>query len=199
MLKQKINKKIDYKFSEYYRVYDSINKYNLKSSFNTPFIKQIIFELPVENTLKAFIAKTQQHSSESGQILTLLFIYVISNFFPYINYNKANPLKLLNKTGYSLKISFNNVQEIYSFLHEIQEKLKLDLLSNFKNTKNQNFFVLTKSCNVDFFSGLTSLLDKYVNIVNSKELFFVVKLNVFKPKKAKFNADFIQNFPFLNK
>ena len=198
MLKQKLNKKMDYKFSEYFKLCDSINKYNLISSFDTPFIKQIVLELPLENTLNAFVSKTQ-HTSENGQILTLLFIFIVSNLFPYINYNKSKSLKLINKVGYSLKITFTNFQEIFFFLHDIHKKINLDLSNDFKNIKNQQHFVITKSCNIDMFFELKNILDKQLNSVNSKELFFNLKFVIFKSSKIPFNSNFIRNFPFLNK
>ncbi len=198
MLKQKLNKKMDYKFSEYFKLCDNVNKYNLTSSSDTPFIKQIVLELSLENTLNAFVSKTQ-YTAENGQILTLLFIYITSNLFPYINYNKSNSLKLINKTGYSLKIKFTNSQNIFFFLHDIYKKIDLSIHNNFNDVKNQKYFVITKLCNVDIFFELKNIIDKQLNNINSKELFFNLKFIIFKPSKIKFNNNFMQNFPFLNK
>lgn len=193
-----VNKKIDYKFSEYYRVCDNINKYNLNSFFDAPSIKQITFELPLENTLKAFVLKTQ-YSLDKTHVLSLLFVYIISNVFPYINYNKSNSLKLINKNGYCLKINFNNYQEIFSFLHNIYDKLTIEMPKIFEKTKNQKYYIITKFCNADIFFELKNIIDKYLHNINIKELYFLLKFKFFKSSKLKFNINLIQNFPFLNK
>lgn len=200
MLKNNLNIKVDYKFSQYYLNCDFINKYNVKSLYKKPILKQLVVELPLEQIIAALIIKSQ-HSNENIQIISFFFLYIVSNLLPFINFNKLNLLKLVNSNNYSLKIIYNTEQQIYSFLHDICEKFKIENCKAFQNNEInfKNFFILTQTCKSDTFFELQSITDKYIKNINIKELDFYIRFCFFNTSTIKSNEKLTYNFPFLNK
>ena len=87
--------KNNYIKSNYLLSYDSINKYNLSSTYKTPEILNIVLEFPLKNIIKAFENKVSEEDSLI-QIKAFLFFYFCFNNIPFINSNKLKDYTLDN-------------------------------------------------------------------------------------------------------
>ena len=101
--------------------FDLIQKFNLKSSYLSPKINKIVFELPL-NSLK--VSETKQNNSYLSSLSLYLFFILFGNL-PEIVYQKSKNTK---------------INKIYAFRHTIykQEDLNSYLLYFFLNNSNNN-------------------------------------------------------------
>lgn len=195
-----INLKVDYKFSQYYNTCDFINKYNLTVYSAKPCIKQVVLELSLEEIINSFMIKFGTINQNNIQIVGVLFVYIISNLFPFISFNFSK----LNKTeNYCLKIVFNKEQEIYNFLHDIQHFLELETINIFSNklVKVENKVVLkvTENCKSNIFFELEMIINKYIKNINANELNLFLTIDFYNIPKFVSSKNVIKNFAFLNK
>lgn len=197
MATQALSKKMDYTFSQYYHNCDLINKYNLVSFDKKPQIKQLVLKISLEEITNSFITKNSSLNDNNIQIISFLFIYVVANVLPFI---KLNDLNLSNKNLFSLKVAFNNEQQILKVLHDLHF-LKVENVKDFnlKDLKKNSFFILTETCKADKFFELESLINKHFKNININELNLSLVFKFSNLVYLKSSKNFVQNFPFLSK
>lgn len=188
--------KTNYKILQYYSNCDFINKFNLTSVYKKPILKQLILELPLDKIDNSFFSKAS-YNTEQVQIIGFLLFYIISSWLPFVNFNKSNFLNTIEKNNFSLKIVFTNEYRIYSFLHDIYEKLFIEN-EDIKNIQFNNI-MFVKICKANDFFEFDSFLSKHTKNINSKELDFYLKFNFKNSIKLKSIKNLIKNFPFLCK
>ena len=195
--KSKFNKKVDYTFAKYYYKCDFINKYNSLSIKKLPVLKKLIVELSLEDLQKAFIVPIAIENS-TITVFTFIFIFLISNLMPYINFNKSN----LSKHNFALKIIFNNEQQILNFLHGLSynKLFKYNKNIHFKDNV-QKLFVIIEKCPANSFFELESLSStgpRYISNIKLNEFNFVLKFIFKLPFSVQSFSNLIKNYLFLN-
>ena len=202
------------KYNNYLSNCDLINKYNLKSVYNTPKLDKIILDFNLVDFLNAIDSSSVKEQTDSNtQIKAFIVFYILTEYTSYINFNKSltaiKKLKI-SENNYSLKISINNLKELnfflFSFFVENWSKLLLEDYLLFKkqdslailekNHLNKNFVYSTVVPSNCFFT-LDNYFNKTNSGINSKNL--NIKINfVFKnlPKIKNFQK-LIKNLPYF--
>jgi hypothetical protein len=202
------------KYNNYLSNCDLINKYNLKSVYNTPKLDKIILDFNLVDFLNAIDSSSVKEQTDSNtQIKAFIVFYILTEYTSYINFNKSltaiKKLKI-SENNYSLKISINNLKELnfflFSFFVENWSKLLLEDYLLFKkqdslailekNHLNKNFVYSTVVPSNCFFT-LDNYFNKTNSGINSKNL--NIKINfVFKntPKIKNFQ-NLIKNLPYF--
>lgn len=191
----KLNRRNDYKFLEYYNICDFVNKYNLMSSENKPYLKNIVLEISLDDIIKSFNSKFESFNENTIQVISVVFFYFVTNRLGYIklnNFKESDSLSNNNKLC-SLKVVLNKTSQIYNFLHNIYLKLNKDIRLNSSYYKKKEL-ILAQKCNIEIFFGLESFIKKYIKNINTKEL----NLNLYL-KFSNLKNNFISNILFLNK
>jgi len=81
--------KINHNFNNYLINCDLLNKYNIKNINQTPKLKKIVVELPLEELLKASESSSNSEINDDIQIQSFLILYLLSTFIPYIVFKKS--------------------------------------------------------------------------------------------------------------
>lgn len=202
------------KYNNYLSNCDLINKYNLKSVYDTPKLDKIILDFNLVDFLNAIDSSSAKEQTDSNiQIKAFIVFYILTEYASYINFNKSltaiKKLKI-SENNYSLKISINSFKELdfflFSFFVENWSKLLLEDYLLFKKQDslailekkplNKNFVYSTVVPSNCFFT-LDNYFNKTNSGINSKNL--NIKINfVFKnlPKIKNFQK-LIKNLPYF--
>ena len=202
------------KYNNYLSNCDLINKYNLKSVYDTPKLDKIILDFNLVDFLNAIDSSSAKEQTDSNiQIKAFIVFYILTEYASYINFNKSltaiKKLKI-SENNYSLKISINSFKELdfflFSFFVENWSKLLLEDYLLFKKQDslailekkplNKNFVYSTVVPSNCFFT-LDNYFNKTNSGINSKNL--NIKINfVFKNlPKIKNLQKLIKNLPYF--
>jgi hypothetical protein len=200
--------------SQYYSSCDLINKYNLRSSYNTPKIKTITVEISLSDFLNKIENESLSTINLNNQIKFFCFFFLFC-----FNTSFIKKCKFINKvtknknnetlSNYILKIIFSNKTQINLFLISF-------FIENWKK-KNKNAVLLnldqfSKSVNIDnIFGGLTNfkmsysasfyyefnlLVKKLWPNMNTNE--FNIYFNfLYTSNFSHLNANVLKNLPFF--
>lgn len=195
--------KNNYIKSNYLLSYDSINKYNLSSTYKTPEILNIVLEFPLKNIIKAFENKVSEEDSLI-QIKAFLFFYFCFNNIPFINSNKLKIIKKLDKDNesfFALKLKISERKEINKFLILLFiENIHKFLIEDFKLLQEKNMYQLDNKnktllhCKVplNFLSDNDGVLNTLTGI-NDKDFILNITFHIKKIFKIKDTKNFIKN------
>ena len=202
------------KYNNYLSNCDLINKYNLKSVYNTPKLDKIILDFNLVDFLNAIDSSSAKEQTDSNiQIKAFIVFYILTEYASYINFNKSltaiKKLKI-SENNYSLKISINSFKELdfflFSFFVENWSKLLLEDYLLFKkqdslailekNPLNKNFVYSTIVPSNCFFT-LDNYFNKTNSGINSKNLNIKINFVFKKTPKIKNLQKLIKNLPYF--
>jgi len=178
---------------------DLINKYSLKSSIIDIKLSKIILTLSCDELLKIL---ERNLSSKELEIRTFFITFFLFGINPYIDikskFQMSKKIKDIS-ISYKLKITLNNLADIYSFLifafientnSVINLNEKLSVFT--KNNLVYNYKILADSCWSwkNFFKNSNILADL-------KELLLKIDVVLENKKKIFLTKDVIKMFPFF--
>ena len=76
------------KVNHYLSTCDLINKYNLKTLYQTPTVKKIVCEVNFKDFLASAELSTLDQNNSISQIKSYLLLYILLGVLPYVNWNK---------------------------------------------------------------------------------------------------------------
>jgi len=184
--------KINHNFNNYLINCDLLNKYNIKNINQTPKLKKIVVELPLEELLKASESSSNSEINDDIQIQSFLILYLLSTFIPYIVFKKSKKLKDSSK-NFSVKFVLSQTSDINNFLVtffiENWFKLKIQDFTLFKNkTQKLNScfitapkFTFNTKVPINSFIEIENFLNQSNMGLNSKELFLNINFLIHNP------------------
>ena len=176
------NKKDSNVFFQYFYNCDIINKYNILSVYNIPLIQKI----KISFLLNFFQANLIELSNDYNIKTKAFFLfYVISNFFPCLNFIKLknNLNKMIFNTTFCLSSRIHKQQNINSFLISFFCELLPNAEERVFVIKNlKNFIVLKIFLPVYSFKNLDFILNTEIFYFLKND--FVVQLEFFVKKNA---------------
>jgi len=191
--------------NQYLSQYDLITKYTLKSLNLIPVIKEINFNIPLENFLKSSEPNKSLINSEL-EIKAYAFFYLLFNKFPLLK-AKVKQIKSTEKVkslNYFLSLSLKNKFDINNFLIllfiESWNKLVHEKLITFSSN-----FALEKKLKINFLVPASllepiSLINKNVlTNLNSNNLLINIHLFISIPIIRLINKKtfFLKNLPIF--
>ena len=132
-------KRFDDILSNYLSSCDSINKYNVKTLYELPFIREVILHFPLKELNEAINSYSKNEISDNLKIKSVLIFYLIFAFIPYINCSKIEFKKHFEKGNFSdnfaIKVCISDYRDINSFLINL-------FVEHFDILKQENLLLL---------------------------------------------------------
>jgi hypothetical protein len=198
------------KVNHYLSTCDLINKYNLKTLYQTPTVKKIVCEVNFKDFLASAELSTLDQNNSISQIKSYLLLYILLGVLPYVNCNKNKKTLLQfaknSENNYSLKFLFSTLTEKNHFFNSLfienWTKLKLDGFSLFvdKNTlvnkKITSEFVFNSIIPGTSFIEVEDFFCSTINSLNLRNLKFNVNFLI-SNAKIKNKRNLVKNLPYF--
>lgn len=181
--------------NDYLLSLDHINKFNIKTIYSLPKLKQIVIKI----FLNEFLIINDLNSTKSAKSLRTLFffiVYIFSNLFPLIKNSKL--LKEASTSSYYLQIEYKNKEDINNFLKSIYIEnfsriSKLIFSShNIVNSNHQSIYQMFLP--ISSLYEINDIFLTYVPGLNTKEFNLNITYVFENHIKMKNQISFIKNF-----
>lgn len=187
---------------------DLMQKFLVKSCFQIPKIKEIIFDYPIMR----FKGASENYDFFTEQELKINFFLVFYFYFCQVPFLKIKNIKLncikfnlpLNTFIY-LRLYFLNTQKIFFFMQKLFLEKK-EIKNNFNKNILKHYF-LSNQCKTDFkihFMFQTMYLEDFDNLSqiillkpSVKTLLIQTRMSILKPVYIFINKEFLQNLLFF--
>jgi len=187
-----MNYKINFSFNKYLYKCENINKYNLKTSYNSSLPTKIKLSLQIA------LSELKEYKETEVYIKTIFLMFIITYSFSLIRFNfqenffKKNKLKEKSNI-ILLKNNLTQKNKIYYFLIKLFfNLLKTKIL--FHVIKSSSFVISSLYVPITYFDEI-SLLQKDKNFnMFLQETNILIEIYVKKTKNLNFN---LKNLPFF--
>jgi hypothetical protein len=190
---QSINSKMEFKSLHYLATCDFINKYSLKTSYDTVKLNRIKISFPLRKFIKTFEAKQKK----------LMQLYKIPYLVLYLYFSNVLKMKY-NPTGkeYTLEIIITNLKQIKQFLFLIFIENQ-NCFYNFNGVPKVTQFQKNNKLSYTYkfssllLSGLQELVGFFFPTINLKRFFMYINFFFNTTKKLNGYGAVLKNLPFF--
>jgi len=175
-----ITKSLKFTYNNYLLICENINKYNLKSKYNSTTIEKISISIYSKNDIL----------NNELNIKKYFIFYCLTNLFPKVFYKNSKKIYIQN--NFSLLkffIELKNKKDLNAFSYYFFNEL-LKLKENMFIIKNKNQLIISFKIPLNLIKELT-ILENIIDIQFEQQL--TIKFYLSKLKKKKF----VNNIPFF--